>query len=143
MTLVATKRTIDPLPLSFLLFSEVPIFCFSMYNPSIIFSGRFVRSLVLVLLLLLHLLTFFYLSMKYIEIDVFGCSRCLNDFINVVNLIGPFPSLTYTPWWWKLRLNNHSRDIFNFNYDSALSGGKIWFYSFYLLLYLGVQGFHT
>ena len=86
---------------------------------------------------------FFYLPIKYIEIDVFRCSRCLNDFINVFNMIGPFPSWTFTPWWWKLRLNNHSWDIFNFNHDFALSGGKILFHSFYLLLYLDVQGFHT
>ena len=118
------------------------IFLQILLKPSILFLIK-IFPFLLFLLLLLHLLTFFYLSIKYIEIDVFGCSRCLNDFINVVNLIGPFPSWTFTPWWWKLRLNNHNWGIFNFNYDSALSGGKIWFYSFYLLLYLGVQGFHT
>ena len=62
--------------------------------------------------------------------DVFWCSMCVNDCINVPDVIGSFSGCTTTPMLWKVELNNlgwNSRDF-------ALSWGKIWLYPFYNFL---------
>ena len=78
--------------------------------------------------------------------DGFGCSRCLNDNIEVFNMIRLFAGGATTPWWWKFELNNPGWKMKNScicDRNFWLFRGKMWLWLFYNLLCVMVIRFYT